>query len=141
MAYEIDGSAFPLVMVRWTGRLMRPEFNGFFDSLTELHHKAAAQKVGLVTVHDARHAERPDADVRAAMAERVKTWSGTSTLVDVVVTDSAALRGVITALGWVMPTLMIRVKAVKDMSAAVEVARGAFQAAGQAVPQNPRWAA
>lgn len=140
MAFEVDSSKFPLIMVRWAGRADAANFTAFFDALSALHERARVESVLLVTVHDARKSERPDAQARDVVAQRLKTTTLGKSLLDIVVTDSAPLRGVVTAMGWVAPGPMAKVKAVKDMDAAMALARDAFQAAGFPVPERPRWA-
>lgn len=139
MSYQIDDGCFPLVLVTWTGTASAESTRAFFADLAALTARAEQAGVSTVTIHDARESARPSPDTRAVMAEQVKTVTSRS-LVDVVVLNSAALRGVITAMAWVVPGPMKRVKTAATLEEAFDLAQKALAEAGQAAPPRPAWA-
>lgn len=140
MPYSVDDSAFPLLLVRWTGAASKEDFGAFFEQLEQIHARARTANAKLVTIHDARTAQRPEAPAREYAATRMKQTTLDGSLLDVVVTDQAALRGVITAMSWVVPGQMKRVKSTATIAEAFDLANKAYAAERLPVPQRPRWA-
>ncbi len=140
MAFDLDASAFPLVLVRWTGCATAEIFESFFDAHDALRERARTHASALVTIHDARLALPPDAaarDVATARVGRTRVMPG---VMDIVVTDHPGVRGVITALGWVLPGPMKNVMTAPDLATAYQLARTAFAAHKQPAPEPPPWA-
>jgi hypothetical protein len=138
--YSMDDSGFPLLLVRWTGTSSKEDFAAFFEELERLHQRARTSNARLVTIHDARTAQRPDAPAREFAATRMKQATLDGSLLDVVVTDQAALRGVITAMSWVLPGQMKKVKSTATLQEAYALANQIYVDAKLPLPQRPRWA-
>lgn len=140
MSYRLDVQAFPLVLFTWSETATAEATRAIFEDMLKMSARAKQEGVHTVSIHDARGSSRPTPETRAVMAEMAKNAPDMRTLMDVVVLDSAALRGVLTAISWVAPGVMKRTKTAASLPEAFTLAEAAFKAVGQPVPARPPWA-
>ena len=141
MSYFLDDDAFPLVLVTWTGTVTAESIRSLIEESNRIAARAEKAGVSTVTIHDSRKQGRPSPETRVLMADLTKATAVSHSLGEVVVLDSAALRGVLTAISWVAPGAIRKVKTVASLDDAYAKAAELFKAAGQAVPAPPAWVA
>ena len=140
---EHDESAWPIVYGRFAGVGTVTGFEAFVSWHTGVMHKAMAQKQRLVVVTDARAVTGTPPDVRAVVGK----WISDSprefeemTLESVVVLQSALMRGVLTAVGW-LSTRKVRLTVFATLPEAWESGVAALKRIGQEPPKlRPPWA-
>lgn len=99
----MDEQHFPMVLQRWEGAVTVEIVRDHFDYSMPLLERARRENVAISVVLDATNTVRPTSIVRKSIAERADEiaaqWPELLRPSRVVI-QSAPLRGVITALGW-----------------------------------------
>lgn len=104
----IDERARPVIITTWFGEATTGIIDQYFDWFGMRLARARAVGERLVLVNDTFAIERPTPVVRRRLAERTKEQLGElmrPVIGSVVVIESALVRGAVTALGWILPSL------------------------------------
>jgi hypothetical protein len=99
--YEVDDSRFPLVIVRYRGLLDDEAFEAYLQRLQEVRSRGPN-----VAVLDATHAGYLPASQRRRQAEWLREHAGMmrdNSLGTAFVIPSTLIRGVLTAILWIVP--------------------------------------
>jgi hypothetical protein len=140
VAFRIDTSASPVILVSWDTMPDIAQATQFFDDMTKLHDEAHARGVKLVVVMDIAYTATPGADVRSALAAGAKRLAGhPAVLFQCAALRSAAQRGVVTVVTWFVPSLSSRFRTVKDVREGWQVATEVLARNGIVVPAEPAW--
>jgi hypothetical protein len=135
---EIDESLFPIVVVRWRETLTEEHVGPFLARIEAMALRAEAAGGLLVSVHDARGlSSKMDPATRKALSDGIQSRP-MPTLIDVVVSESALVRGVMTALAWFAPQQMRRVVAVPTLPKAADAIEKEAAARGVRCPDVQR---
>lgn len=134
----VDSRHWPIVFATWfdepTERLVRT----YFDNHARLLERARANREPFVLVTDTFATRQPSAKARKLIADLTNAQPeyATSLLVgSVIVLESAILRGVVTALGWILPR-MADSESIATIGAAVERALALLDRNGIARPSG-----
>jgi hypothetical protein len=103
---NIDAEQFPLILVRWSGAVSEHELITFFREMDKLADRAAEARRHYAVVSQGEADFTPTqrkrlADWTAGFPEARAQWD----LGNFVVLESAAARGVLTAVRWLSPKL------------------------------------
>ncbi|NVB40923.1 hypothetical protein G6O69_23995 [Pseudenhygromyxa sp. WMMC2535] len=121
--FVIDLTHFPLVVTTWFSGLSVPLFDRYEQWFTKFIATCRAREQRVVILEDATHMGRPSPAVRARIA---KLDRPDDVIIDrVVVVQSPAVRGAITALSWVTGA---QVLTVRDVPAGVAKCKELLQA-------------
>jgi len=105
----IDERTKPVIVTSWFGEATERIIDEYFDWSSSRLARARAARERLVLLNDTFAIERPTPMVRKRLAERTKAQSVEDqravVLGSVVVIESALVRGAVTALGWILPSL------------------------------------
>lgn len=105
----IDERTRPLVVTTWFGEATERIVDEYFDWFAARLARGRASRERLVLLNDTFAIERPTPVVRKRLAERTKAQSQTDmravVVGSVIVIENALVRGAVTALGWILPTL------------------------------------
>lgn len=129
-----DSRQFPVVGVRWSGRLEELALvDAFGEWLSELIVRLEAERRLAVLVIDVREASRPTAAfrreltrARAGQRERLDRW----VIRDIVVTENVLMRRVLRTLQWVTP--WVHISPVGALEEGFELAEGLLRERGEA---------
>lgn len=135
-AVVMDERSWPLVTSTWFGTSTEPLVEQFFRHTDGQLDRANARGEKIVLIADTYGASPPPAKVRRRIAELSSAQGPRSeplVLVSVTVIQSVLIRGAVTALSWIDPSLS-RGKNVASFDAALASALAAMQAAGVGVP-------
>ena len=133
-----DDRYFPIVVMRWDGLADIEAAKWGMDHLAGASKTAVARGTRLVSISDARRARRPSAEVRkyfAAESARGLPEQADVVINTYVVLDSALLRGALTAIGWLSPSVQ-SVKTTATIEEAIEQALQDLEANGVARPHG-----
>jgi hypothetical protein len=133
----VDDTYFPVVVSTWFGAATEPAVRAYFAWLHRVLGRAQAGRVpALVNITDAGPAGNPSPDVRRLIAELTVGWekAGADQLhvTSYVVVESAVIRGVLTALGWLHGDM--KAENLASCSQAIERALADLAAAGVSPP-------
>jgi hypothetical protein len=137
VALELIEDHFPLVLVRWVGPVQPQHVLGMIRFIDSQVENAAAEKVRLVQICDAREAALPSSLVRDMLIDWLSDRprnSGTLAMRSFVVVSDPMIRGVVASLRWATGR-GDRIQVVGTLEQAIEGARQAFEESGQPVPQ------
>lgn len=104
----IDERHHPVIVTTWFGEATIDTVDQYYDWLGPRLAKARARGERLVLLNDTFAVERPTPMVRKRLAEKTKAQNqdhGRAMVGSVVVIESALIRGAVTALGWILPSL------------------------------------
>ncbi|EDM78892.1 hypothetical protein PPSIR1_03448 [Plesiocystis pacifica SIR-1] len=129
-----DSRQFPVVGVRWSGRLEELALvDAFGEWLSEFIVRLEAERRVAVLVIDVREASRPTAAfrreltrTRAGQRERLDRWI----IRDIVVTENVLMRRVLRTLQWVTP--WVHISPVGALEEGFELAEGLLRERGEA---------
>jgi hypothetical protein len=129
----VDDATFPFVVAAWEGEATEPAVRAYFVWLEGQIVRAMREKRPLINVTETSKAMNPKPSVRKLIADLTKQW-GTSgadrhEVLAYVVVDSAIIRGVLTALGWLHGEM--KVTHVATLEAAATSANDALRALGR----------
>jgi hypothetical protein len=140
----MDASAWPVIYARFRGTASVEAFQGYQRWYEAQVRQAIDLKVRIVCINDTT----PGVTVSAEVRKYIGDWTaGLSPLTsqasagDIVVIDSVAMRGVMTALRWVDPKRLGAVETVATPEDAWKRALEQLAAAGQKPPAvtTPVW--
>ena len=135
-AVVIDERSWPLVTNTWFGASTEPLVEQFFRHTDGQLDRAKARREKIVMIADTYAASPPSARVRRRITELTSAQGPRSiplVLVSLTVIENVLIRGAVTALSWIDPSLA-RGKTVASFDDAVAGALAAMQAAGVRVP-------
>ena len=105
----IDERTLPIVVTTWFGEATERIIDDYFDWFGARLARARASRERFVLLTDTYAIERPTPMVRKRLAERTKAQNPAdakaATIGSVVVIENALVRGAVTALGWILPSL------------------------------------
>lgn len=127
MSFTIDDTQFPLLITVWRGASTVSDIGAYAAAMNRYMARALAEGRSVALVDDATAITATSPEVKKAIAALgppasvvVGTW---------VISDSALIRGVVTALRWLNPA-MANVRMVASFDRALREARAALDAAG-----------
>lgn len=104
----IDERMKPVLITTWFGEATVKIIDEYFDWNDARMARARATGERLVIMSDTHLIDRPTPMVRKRIAERTKASSpdyAKATIGSVIVIENALVRGAVTALGWILPSL------------------------------------
>jgi hypothetical protein len=140
----LDASAWPVLYARFRGAATVEAFRGYQRWYEEQIQKANNQKVKFVCINDTT----PGVTVSAEVRKHIGDWmaglsplAGQASAGNIVVINSVAVRGVLTALRWVDPRRLGTVTTVATLEDAWKRALEHLDAVGQKPPAvtTPAW--
>jgi hypothetical protein len=118
----VDSRHWPVVFATWfdepTERLVR----SYFDNHAKLLERARANREPFVLVTDTFATKQPSAKARKLIADLTNAqpaYAATLTIGSIIVIENAILRGVVTALRWILPR-MADSESIATIGAAVD---------------------
>ncbi|NJK32246.1 MAG: hypothetical protein HC927_07470 [Deltaproteobacteria bacterium] len=131
-----DSRYFPIVVMQWYGTTDLPTMQRYADWIQRLLAWMERSDARGVLISDLRASERPSPTIRRAIGELRHSFEGAVQrlmLDDLLIIDNPAIRGIMTAIGWVKPD--IRMHVVGSMEKALALARDTLSDAGIPAPQ------
>ena len=104
----LDTRYWPVVFATWVGEPTQPAVVRYFDASDDLFVRARKERTRFVLVTDAALAGRPSPKVRKLIADETNAQPSDAlelTLGSIIVVENALIRGVVTALTWILPRL------------------------------------
>jgi hypothetical protein len=104
----LDDRAFPVLFATWVGHADEKTVRAFYAWNDVQLKRVALERTAFALITDAVAAERPDAPVRALLAELTRAMqkdhptAETFRASSIVVLESPFVRGALTAVGWLM---------------------------------------
>lgn len=138
MSIEVDTASFPLVYFRFTGETTMEDARVMMQQQDELLTRAAAEGVRLFVISDNTATTKTSPEVRKYLGDAARSVSDQyhqHLASFVIIASNMLVRGAITAIGWVAPERIKRVKAAKDFEEAVAIMRQKAEEAGLAFPE------
>lgn len=133
----MDEQHFPMVLQRWEGAATVEVVRDHFDYSMPLLERARRENVAISVVLDATNGARPTSVVRKVIAERADAlaaqWPELLRPTRVVI-QSAPLRGVITALGW-LSRGALQLASYPSRVSAIRAGIAHLEAVGSPVPE------
>jgi hypothetical protein len=140
----MDASAWPVIFARFRGTASVEAFQTYQAWYEAQVRRAIEQKTRIVCINDTT----PGVTVSAEVRKHIGDWAtgldhltSVASLGDIVVIDSVAMRGVMTAMRWVDPKRLGNIETVGTPEAAWKRALEHIAAAGQKPPAvtAPDW--
>jgi hypothetical protein len=132
----VDERSWPIVTSTWFGAATVPLVDAYFAHSDRQLDRAKASHAQLVMITDTYATKPPPAKVRQRIAELSRVQSPRSqpvVLDSITIVENALIRGVVTALSWIDPS-MARTKNVGSYQAALDEGLATLKAAGIAPP-------
>ena len=134
---KLDWSHLPVVMATWAGGQSVEQIDAYFDATATMLDliEATDEQAVMLTITD--QAKRPSALVRRRITDRTAMLADQLARVFVanaVVVNNSVIRGALTAMGWVDPSL--RVPYIQDLPRALRWARGELRSIGRDLPPS-----
>jgi hypothetical protein len=107
-AIIIDEGPHPVIVTTWFGEATVPIVDEYYGWLGPRMAKARASGERLVLLNDTFAVERPTPMVRKRLADKTSAQNkedGKAMIGSVVVVENVLIRGAVTALGWILPSL------------------------------------
>ena len=104
----VDSQYWPVVFATWVGEPNESAVTRYFEASEPLWARARKERTRFVLVTDAARTGRPNAKVRKLIADKTNAQTpDTQDLAagSIIVVENALIRGVVTALGWILPRL------------------------------------
>jgi hypothetical protein len=104
----LDTEHWPVVFATWFGEPNEAAVSRYFAKSEELFARARRARQKFVLVTDAASAERPSAKVRKLIADKTNQQPSDApelTAGSIIVVENTLIRGVVTALTWILPRL------------------------------------
>lgn len=136
----LDSRAWPVVITTWFGTPTEGLVDRYFDQHATILERGRKNSERIVLISDTFATERPTATARKRIADRTSAHADVAqsiTLQSFIVIESALIRGAVTALSWVMPS-MEENEVVGSIETAIDRALAALDAAGIARPTGLR---
>ena len=118
----VDIQYWPVVFATWFGEATEAVVRQHLAVTEKLLARARTQHERYLSISDAAFSERPNAKVRKALADQMKTRAKDVKeleIANLVIIENALIRSVMTALTWLAPQ-MIEVEIVGDLGSAIE---------------------
>jgi hypothetical protein len=135
-----DDRYSPIIIMIWEGRSCIEAAQWGMSLQQEMTEKLVAAGQRFVSISDARKARRPEPSVRKYWADVLSKntpESKAATLATYAVFDSALMRGVMTAIGWLSEEAR-SITTVATLGEAIEQGLAELDAAGIARPRRHR---
>lgn len=135
-AIVIDERSWPLWTSTWFGAATESLVDRYFDHASQLLDRARADRERMALITDTYATRAPSAKVRNRIGTLSRAQSerlGDLVVASFTVIENPLIRGVLTALSWIDPT-MARTTNVASYEHAVNGCVGALKAAGIAPP-------
>ncbi|MBL4685753.1 MAG: hypothetical protein JKY37_14255 [Nannocystaceae bacterium] len=133
----LDEQHFPMILQRWEGAVTVDVVRGHFEHSIALLERARRENVAVSVVLDASDAARPTSIVRKFIADHADEiaaqWPELLRPTRVVI-QSAPLRGVITALGW-LSRGALQLASYPSRVSAIRAAIAHLESVGSATPE------
>ncbi len=104
----VDTQHWPVVFATWFGDPTEAAVTRYFEVHDTLFVRARKERKPFVLVTDAAHAHRPSPKVRKLIADKTNAQPSDAaelTLGSIIVVENTLIRGVVTALTWILPRL------------------------------------
>ncbi|MCA9696955.1 MAG: hypothetical protein KC431_05485 [Myxococcales bacterium] len=135
----IDTRNLPLLIAAWGGVPTLKLVSEYFDAHKEVVEELAARGERCVMVTRSESAGRPPADVRQMITDRtaaIREVLNKAIVANAIVITNPLVRGAMTAIGWVDPSL--RIPYLPSFAAGVQWAREEMAKHGLPVPDRLR---
>jgi hypothetical protein len=100
----VDDTHFPVIVATWVGAPTERAVRGYYAWLDGMLARALRDQCPIVNITDSGQAGIPSAEVRRLIADLTKAWELAGgdrvKITAFVVVESAVIRGVLNALGW-----------------------------------------
>lgn len=121
-AVVVDARSWPIVFTTWFDEPTERLVKSYFENHAKLLERARANREPFVLVTDTFATKQPSAKARKLIADLTNAQPAYATTLivgSVIVLESAILRGVVTALGWILPR-MADSESIATIGAAVD---------------------
>lgn len=130
-AIILDGRYFPVIFQAWIGQPTMEMAKSYFEARGALFDRAQAERTKVFIVSDLAKTGSPTATVRKYIADTAKTEDDRDELLGYATcVPSAIMRGVVTALKWIIGDEVKPVILFASMDAAIEKARQGLETHG-----------
>jgi hypothetical protein len=136
----LDSRAWPVVITTWFGTPTEVLVDRYFDQHATVLERARKNSDRIVLISDTFATERPTATARKRIADRTSAHAKVAqsiTLASFIVIENALIRGAVTALSWIIPS-MDENELVDSIETAIDRGLAALDAAGIARPAGLR---
>ena len=104
----VDTKHWPVVFATWFGEPTEGAVMRYFAANEALFNRARKERTRFVLVTDAAFTQRPSPKVRKLIAQQTNAQPADSqelAVGSIIIVESALIRGVVTALTWILPRL------------------------------------
>ena len=136
---ELDARHFPVLTATWAGMVTTEILDRYFEARAPYLRHAEALGLRTVVVTDMSLQEAPNSVIRRYIAEQGKLIDPDfpSLLGYVVVVPSRVLRGMVTAIQWVIGDMWVELRQTPSLADAYRVAGQIYRDAGLVAPPMP----
>jgi hypothetical protein len=104
----VDAKHWPVIFATWFDEATENAVTRYFEAHDKLLVRARGAREKFILVTDAAHSKRPSAKVRKLIADKTNAHPADAvdlTLGSLIVVENALMRGVVTALTWILPRM------------------------------------
>jgi hypothetical protein len=134
----LDAQYWPVVFATWIDEPSEGAVTRYFEANEKLLTRARSSRERFVVVTDTAHTKRPSAKVRKLIADKTNAQPKDAvelTMGSIIVVESALIRGVVTALTWILPRMKDS-EILGSISEAIDRALAILDSKGVARPKG-----